>query len=191
MNQSAFTPFFSDAEPFISQETSSDVWARENLLDRSFGAEERRRKTCERLRENRLPAQGLAFSAHVDGVLIGTLRFWSIGAGPAHEALLLGPIAIDPNLRSRGLGGKMIALGLERAKALGHGAVLLVGDAPYYERFGFSRAGVENLDLPGPVDLNRFLALELQQGALDGARGLVRATGAFDLAATPDWLCAA
>ena len=56
---------------------------------------------------------------------------------------------------------------------------ILVGDAPYYERFGFSRAGAEQLDLPGPVDLARFLALELQPGALDGASGLVRATGAF------------
>ena len=74
----------------------------------------------------------------------------------------------------------MIRLGLLKARDLGHKAVLLVGDAPYYERFGFSRVGAENLDLPGPVDLARFLALELQPGALAGAKGLVRATGDFD-----------
>jgi predicted N-acetyltransferase YhbS len=72
----------------------------------------------------------------------------------------------------------MIRLGLERARALGHKAVILVGDAPYYERFGFSRAGAEKLDLPGPVELARFLALELESGALAGAEGMVRATGA-------------
>ena len=70
-------------------------------------------------------------------------------------------------------------LGLLRAKELGHRAVLLVGDAPYYERFGFFRAGAEGLELPGPVDLARFLGLELQPGALADASGLVRATGAL------------
>ena len=138
------------------------------------------RKTCERLREGRLPAPGLAFTAVCDGVLVGTLRFWSIAAGAGRDALLLGPIAISAALRSQAASAqRMIRHGLERARELGHRAVLLVGDAPYYERFGFSRAGAEQLDLPGPVDLARFLALELQPGALDGAQGLVRATGAF------------
>jgi len=165
-------------ETVIHQETAQDFYAREALLDLSFGPE-RWRKTCERLRENRLPAEGLAFAAHQNGVLVGTLRFWSIAAGENHDALLLGPIAIDPTLRSCGLGGRMIRHGLFSARQLGHRAVLLVGDAPYYERFGFSRDGAKNLDLPGPVDLARFLALELQPGALDGAWGLVRATGAY------------
>lgn len=165
-------------EAVIRKETAQDFFSREALLDLSFGAE-RRRKTCERLRENRRPAEGLAFSAHENGVLVGTLRFWSIAAGDDCAALLLGPIAIDPLLRSRGLGGRMIRHGLIAARKLGHKAVLLVGDAPYYERFGFSRAGAANLDLPGPVDPARFLALELQPGALEGASGLVRATGAL------------
>ncbi len=162
----------------IRQETAPDFSAREALLDLSFGAE-RWRKTCERLRENRLPAENLAFVAHENGALVGTLRFWSIAAGEDHDALLLGPIAIDPLLRSRGLGGRMIRHGLLCARELGHRAVLLVGDAPYYQRFGFSRHDAEKLDLPGPVDLARFLALELQPGALAGAKGLVRATGAL------------
>jgi predicted N-acetyltransferase YhbS len=163
-------------ETFLRQETAQDFSQREALLDLSFGPQ-RWRKTCERLRENRLPAESLAFAAEENGVLVGTLRFWSLKAGDRHDALLLGPIAIDPALRSRGLGGRMIRHGLHRARELGHGAVLLVGDAPYYERFGFSREGAMSLDLPGPVDLARFLALELQPGALAGAHGLVRATG--------------
>jgi predicted N-acetyltransferase YhbS len=169
-------------EIVIREESPLDVLAREALLDRAFGLN-RWRKTCERLREGRLPAPGLAFSAIRDGVLIGTLRFWSIEAGEGRGALLLGPIAVSAAQRSNGLGGTMIRLGLERARALGHQAVLLVGDAPYYQRFGFSRAGAENLELPGPVELPRFLALELEPGALEGAYGLVRATGA---PATPE-----
>ncbi len=169
------------ARPTIARETEADVAARENLLDRAFGAE-RRRKTCERLREGRLPAPGLAFAAHCDGKLVGTLRFWSIEAGPGRPALLLGPIAVDPALRSRGLGARMIEQGLRRAAALGHHAVLLVGDEPYYRRFGFRRDGARALDPPGPVDLERFLALELRAGALSGAQGLVRPTGAPDVA---------
>lgn len=165
-------------EIVIREESARDFLAREALLDRAFGLG-RWRKTCERLREGRLPARGLAFSAIRDGVLVGTLRFWSVQAGAGCDALLLGPIAVSASLRAQGLGGKMIRHGLERARELGHKAVILVGDAPYYERFGFSREGAFNLDLPGPVELARFLALELQPGALDDAQGLVRATGAF------------
>ncbi|WP_294537084.1 N-acetyltransferase [uncultured Rhodoblastus sp.] len=160
----------------LRQETPQNFSQREALLDLSFGPQ-RRRKTCERLRENRLPAPGLAFAAEENGALVATLRFWSVAAGDRPDALLLGPIAVDPALRSRGLGGRMILHGLHRARELGHSAVLLVGDAAYYQRFGFSRDGALNLDLPGPVDLARFLALELSPGALDGARGLLRATG--------------
>ena len=68
---------------------------------------------------------------------------------------------------------------LNMAKVLGHTSVLLVGDEPYYSRFGFTRNPVAELHLPGPVDRNRFLALELMPGALDGAEGLVMASGAL------------
>jgi predicted N-acetyltransferase YhbS len=173
-----FAPLSAPGEILIREESPRDFLAREALLDRAFGLG-RWRKTCERLREGRLPAEGLAFSAIYDGVLVGTLRFWSIEAGEGRDALLLGPIAVSEAMRSHGLGGRMIRLGLERARALGHKAVILVGDAPYYERFGFSRKGAEKLDLPGPVELARFLALDLAPGALDGAEGMVRATGAF------------
>ncbi len=171
------------AEAMIREELPQDFIARESLLDRSFGTG-RWRKTCERLRENRRPAPGLAFSATQNRVLVGTLRFWSVDAGGA-DALMLGPIAVGGAQRSHGLGGKLIRLGLLRARDLGHKAVILVGDAPYYERFGFFRAGAEALDLPGPVDPARFLALELQPGGLAGASGLVRATGAL-VASTED-----
>ncbi len=159
----------------ILDEIPSDSFARELLLDEAFGAD-RIAKTCERLREFREPAHGLALVAKHAGQLVGTLRFWNIDAGGC-PALLLGPIAVSEQNRGLGLGGEMIRRGLTLAGALGHNAVILVGDAPYYCRFGFERRLAANLDLPGPYDRSRFLALELQTGALAGVSGLVCATG--------------
>ena len=159
----------------IRDESPRDELAREALLDRSFGLE-RFAKTCERLRDGRLPAEGLSFVATVDGVIAGTLRFWHVEAG-GRPSLLLGPLAVGQRHRSAGIGRAMIEHGLDRASHLGHESVILVGDAPYYSRFGFSRTPVENLVLPGPVDLDRFLGLELVPGALAGARGRVGGTG--------------
>jgi predicted N-acetyltransferase YhbS len=93
---------------------------------------------------------------------------------------MLGPIAIDPAVQSLGLGGKLMREALTRASDRGHKAVLLVGDAPYYQRFGFSTERTHDLWLPGPYERNRFLALEIEAGYLAGARGLVSATGAFE-----------
>jgi predicted N-acetyltransferase YhbS len=167
----------------IRDEVLSDVAARENLLDACFG-EERFRKTCERLREGRRPADGLSLVVEIDGRLVATVRLWHVAAGPGRPALMLGPIAVDPALQGFGIGGKLMRHALDRATALGHAAVLLVGDAPYYARFGFSAEPTAALRLPGPYERERFLALELASGALDGARGPVTATGA--LAEKPD-----
>lgn len=162
----------------ITPEVAADVPAREVLLDRAFGKAERRRKTSERLRENRLPAEGLAFTArNRRGRLIGTLRLWDITAGTAGAALLLGPLAVDCAYQKRGIGGRLMRHAIEEARKLGHKAVLLVGDEPYYGRFGFARSGVECLSLPGPVALERFLGLELKAGALAGAEGVIAASG--------------
>jgi predicted N-acetyltransferase YhbS len=168
----------------IREESFHDVEAREALLDSCFGPA-RFEKTCERLREGRLPAEGLSLVVEQDGVLIGTVRLWHVSAGPNRRALMLGPLAVDPARQGLGVGGKLMREALSRAAALGHEAVLLVGDAPYYERFGFSAAKTSGLWLPGPYERDRFLAVDLQAGALDGARGLVSATGALE--PKPDW----
>jgi predicted N-acetyltransferase YhbS len=159
----------------IAGETARDVSQREALLDAAFGAE-RFAKTCERLREGRLPARHLALVAHMEGELVATLRFWHVEAGGV-PALLLGPLAAADSHRTLGLGSALMQTGLSRARALGHEAVILVGDEPYYRRFGFARAPVQGLDMPGWVDPARFLGLELVPGALAGARGLVVASG--------------
>lgn len=159
----------------LRDERPHDVGARDGLLDSSFGAA-RFDKTCERLREGRRAAEGLSFVALDGTTLIGTLRFWHVECGRV-PALLLGPLAVAASHRSAGVGRVLMMHGLRRAARLGHGAVVLVGDAPYYARFGFTASPVENLVLPGPVDRARFLGLELRPGGLAGARGRVVATG--------------
>ncbi len=160
----------------VRRELSKDVAAREALLDAAFG-EGRFGKTTERLREGRLPADRLSFVATERGRLIGTLRLWHIVAGPGRPALLLGPIAVDAASRDRGAGAALIRRALQAARGCGHEAVLLIGDAPYYGRFGFSAEKTAALWLPGPYERHRLLGLELAPGALTGAGGLISATG--------------
>ena len=168
----------------IRDENLRDVPAREALLDACFGPA-RHAKTCERLREGRRPAEGLALAAERDGRLAGTVRLWNVEAGRGRPALMLGPLAVDPGLHGAGLGGSLMREALARAAERGHGAVVLVGDAPYYERFGFSAEPTAMLWLPGPFERRRFLGLELRPGALRGAVGLVRPTGLPALAPEP------
>jgi predicted N-acetyltransferase YhbS len=160
----------------LRQERPTDVDAREALLDQAFGGR-RSRKTSQRLRDGRLPAEGLSLVA-VDGKrLIGTARLWNVVCGSGQPALLLGPVAVESSSRNRGIGAALVRRALREARRLGHGAVILVGDAPYYCRFGFTGDATVNLKLPGPFERHRLLALELRPGALDSASGLIRATG--------------
>src|SRR6185437_889291 len=111
-----------DAAPFaIRAETASDVVAREALLDACFG-ENRHMRTCQRLRDGRLPAGGLAFSAVCEGRLVGTVRLWHVRAGGI-PALILGPLAVDPACRNLGVGAALMARALAAARARGHRAV--------------------------------------------------------------------
>jgi predicted N-acetyltransferase YhbS len=172
----ALTP---DAAPFVIRaERASDVVAREALLDACFGAN-RHMRTCQRLRDRRAPAEGLALSAVRQGRhdrLVGTLRLWHVSAGGV-AALVLGPLAVDPDCRDLGIGAELIHHALAAAKARGHGAVILLGDAPYYGRFGFSARQTGALSLPGPFERDRLLALELRASALDGAAGMIAPSG--------------
>ena len=167
----------SDAAPFaIRAERASDVAAREALLDACFGAN-RHTRTCQRLRDGRAPAEGLAFSAVRQGRLVGTVRLWHVSAGGI-PALMLGPLAVEASSRKLGVGAALMDHALAAAKARGHRAVILLGDAPYYARFGFSAAKTGELSLSGPFERDRLLGLELREGALDGAWGMIAPTGA-------------
>ena len=168
----------------LRRETAFDVARREVLLDAAFG-DERFAKTAERLREGRLPEAGLSFVACADRRLVGTIRLWSISAGPRRPALLLGPLAVASDCRKCGIGGLLMRHAIAQAERRGHRAILLVGDAPYYGRFGFSTEKTGALWLPGPYARDRLLARELVTAALDGAHGLVSPTGRSTLASPP------
>jgi predicted N-acetyltransferase YhbS len=160
----------------IRHERLSDVDAREAILDQAFG-EERYRKSSERLREERLPAEGLSFIATEDRRVIGTARLWNIAIGNSSPALLLGPVAVDCEHQGRGIGAALVKRAIRDARKAGYAAILLVGDAPYYGRFGFSAVKTGMLAMPGPFERGRLLALELHAGALDAACGVIAATG--------------
>jgi predicted N-acetyltransferase YhbS len=160
----------------IRHERPADIEAREALLDRAFG-ENRRRRTSERLREGRLPAEGLAFIATDGKRVVGTARLWNIACDSGEAALLLGPVAVAEDSHNRGIGAALVRRALREARRRDHGAVVLVGDAPYYSRFGFSMEKACDLFMPGPFERHRLLVRELKVGALAGARGLLRATG--------------
>lgn len=165
------------AAPFaIRAERTSDIAAREALLDACFG-DNRHTRTCQRLRDGHVPAEGLALSAVRHGRLIGTVRLWHVSAGGV-PALVLGPLAVDPSCRKLGVGAALMKHALAVAKARGHGAVILLGDAPYYARFGFSALTTGALALPGPFEPERLLSVELREGALKDAQGTILAAGA-------------
>jgi len=167
----------SKAAPFVIRaERAADVAMREALLDACFG-DDRHSRTCQRLRDGRAPAAGLALSALREGKLVGTVRLWHVSAG-GRPALVLGPLAVDPACRELGIGAALMQQALAAARARGHAAVILLGDAPYYARFGFTAANTCALSLPGPFERDRLLAVEFQAGALDGVAGMIVPTGA-------------
>ena len=141
----------------IRQEKPSEAAAREALLDAAYGPV-RFTKPSQRLRAGRAPAPGLSFVATEDGRVIGSIRLWEVTAGSDRTALLLGPLAVHPDCRKRGIGGALMRHALRVAGKRGHAAVLLVGEPAYYGRFGF--AATPALVYPG-VPPQYFQALLL------------------------------
>lgn len=157
----------------IRSEQPGEEAEMETLLDRAFGID-RRTKTAYRLREGGQPVRDLCFSAFNGSRLVGSIQFWPLVIGHASDALLLGPLAVDPDVQGQGCGLALMRHGLGVAGQLGHAFVILVGDEPYYARVGFSRIPDGQVIMPGPVDPERLLARELVPGSLDGVSGLVQ-----------------
>ena len=111
----------------------------------------------------------------IDGRIIAAVRFTPIRIGGTDGALLLGPLAVDPDFANRGYGRGLVGEAMDAARADGLALVLLVGDEPYYARLGFVRVPPGQIALPGPVNPERLLAVELAEGALAGYSGLVGA----------------
>lgn len=156
----------------IRPEQPGDAPAIDRLHARTFGPG-RFARTPYRLREGVRPLAELSFTALVGSFLVGSVRLGPVRAGGA-DALMLGPLTVDPSFEGRGIGSALMRTSLDAAGASGRGLVLLVGDAPFYARFGFERVPPGHLTLPGPADPARFLWRELQAGARAGAHGAVR-----------------
>lgn len=166
----------------LGPELPADGAAVELLVDQCFGPG-RYAKTAYRFREGVAPVAALSFVARYGDRLCGSLRFWPIGIGGV-PGLLLGPLAVDQSLRSKGIGVGLMILALATAAREGHRAVMLVGDEPYYARAGFRKAPAGRFIFPGPVDPARLLIRELVPGALDQASGAI-AKGASAALAQP------
>ncbi|NKB83508.1 GNAT family N-acetyltransferase [Brucella grignonensis] len=125
------------------------------------------------IREGGPHDNSLSFVALMGGIVIGSLRMTPVVVGKT-PALLLGPLAVRPDWKKRGIGGTLMRMSLEAAKNAGHKLVILVGDQPYYGPFGFNMVQPGSMIMPAPVDPQRMLACELVSGALSGVGGIVR-----------------
>lgn len=115
----------------------------------------------------------LSFVALMGGIVVGSVRLTPVVIGTT-QALLLGPLAVRPEWKKRGIGGTLMRMSMEAAQKAGHRLVILVGDEPYYGPFGFKMVAPGLLVMPAPVDPRRMLACELVPGALNGVGGIVR-----------------
>lgn len=155
----------------LRQEVKDDCWEVEALYDLCF-APGREALSSYRLRDRVDPVAELSLVARDEaGILGGAIRYWPVLVGGA-DALLLGPVAVHPTRQGEGLGGFLIRESLAVAQAAGWLRVLLIGDAPYYGRFGFEQ--LEGVVMPPPTDPARVLGRALVGGAWDGVHGQVR-----------------
>jgi predicted N-acetyltransferase YhbS len=159
----------------ILPETVADAQQIERLHERTFGPG-RFALSAYRLREHVDHRLDLSFAARIGTLLVGSVRQLPICVGET-KALMLGPLTVEPPFRSHGIGRMLIEKSLTEAKAKGHRLVLLVGDAPYYTRFGFKLVPRGRATMPGPVDYGRVLVAELEDNAFEGVSGRIR----------PDW----
>lgn len=164
----------SSANLQISEEAPSDASHLSKLSAEAFGPG-RFARSAYRVREGIAPVKGLCLTASLDGRVVGGVRFTRVRIGSEDKALLLGPLVIDPAHTGSGFGAAIMREGLARASVAGYRLVVLVGDEPYYGRFGFTPVPPGQIKLPGPVDPKRLLALEIVPGALASASGLMEA----------------
>lgn len=167
----------------IVSESHAHTPAVEKLVADAFGPD-RYTKTVYRLRDGVEADASLSLVALDENEVVGTLRFWLVEI-EGTPALLLGPLVTAPGRQGEGIGSKLMKAGLARAAKQGHRIVILVGDEPYYRRFGFTRALARRLELPGWVDPARFLARELVSGAMAGVTGMIGRPGEMAAVSEP------
>ena len=155
----------------LSPETPADYWEVEALYDTCF-APGREALSSYRLRDDVPPVAALSRVARdADGILSGAIRFWPVRIGTV-PALLLGPVAVHPTRQGEGRGHALIDESLHLAQPAGWDRVMLVGDAPYYQRFGFAQ--LHGVEMPPPTNPARVLGRALTPGAWEGVTGSVQ-----------------
>jgi predicted N-acetyltransferase YhbS len=155
----------------IRHERPEDAPLVEALNAASFGPG-RYAKSAYRLREGVSAVAELSFVATEGGAFRGSVRFWPVMIG-AEKVLLLGPLAVQSDQRGRGIGIQLMKTGIDASRAAGYGAIILVGDEPYYQRVGFAKLPPGRIAFPGPVDRARVLGLALKPNALENLSGIV------------------
>lgn len=165
-----------DQEFQILLEKPEDEPALSALCQQAFGPG-RFTRTAYRIREGTPPVAELSLSGWLHGKIIAGIRFTALTVGGAPGALLLGPLVVAPEYNGKGYGKTLVYEGLTHAKEEGFDLVILVGDLPYYGRFGFRQIPHGQIVLPGPVDPDRLLACELREGALAETAGMVQGMG--------------
>lgn len=140
-------------------ERPEDARAVEALIDRAFGPG-RFTKSSERVREFATFRPDLSFCAWHEGRLAGVVRQYLVKVA-GRPVIFLGPLAVEEIERKHGAGTSLVEHACDAARAAGYGAVLLVGDEPYFGRMGFSARPAAKVRMPGPVDQRRVLARAL------------------------------
>jgi predicted N-acetyltransferase YhbS len=161
-----------DVSLTILPETPDEATAIERLHERTFGPG-RYAKSAYRLREKVGHRLDVSFTARIGTLLVGSVRLSPIRIGDT-QALLLGPLTVEPAFRERGVGHALIERALKEATVKGYRLVVLVGDEPFYGKSGFKPIPPGRAIMPGPVDPARLLVAELSPGAFDGVSGPIR-----------------
>jgi predicted N-acetyltransferase YhbS len=166
------------AQVVVSPIVTADLPTIFDLNERVFGPG-RFARTAYRIREGVPLISRFCLKATLDlsgtPKLVAAIRFTEVTIGDQPGGLLLGPLAVEADYAGLGFGKRLIADGMANAKAAGLGICVLVGNQPYYGRFGFVVLPPGQIELPGPADPARMLGCPLQPDALNRYRGLVRA----------------
>lgn len=125
-----------------------------------------------KIREGGPHERALSFVAVLDGAVVASVKMTRVAAGEG-RALMLGPLAVKPEYKNLGIGKHLVKLAVEAAATSGAPAVVLVGDEPYYGPLGFKKIPRGQIAMPRPVDLERLLAAEIEEGAVARLTGMM------------------
>ena len=149
----------------------------ETLLDAAFGTD-RFGRTAYRIREGADAVPALSFALVEDAVLIGTIQCWPVvhrtAEGTATPLVMVGPVAVRPDVQRGGHGRTLMAHMLAAAETQADRALMMIGDPEYYGRFfDFTAEATGAWDLPGPFEQRRLLARAVNGHGLPTSAGMV------------------